>query len=198
MSSPHSSETVAETPLNTKEASPTTSNVLAQFLQLFEQDKNRLYAYIYAYVMDEALADDIFQETSMVLWKDFENFELGTSFSKWANGIAFNRIRGTRRDNKKYLVGLSDDFLQEFNQTITTADSEPNLPPSKWWHLQHCSSLLTGPLKQVYQHFYVDNLKAQEVAEHSGRSIFAIRKSVHKLRKMLFDCVHKNTDGSST
>ena len=73
-----------------------------EFSQLFEADKNRLYAYIYAYVLDGSAADDIFQETSMTLWREFNKFELGTNFSKWANGIAFNRIRVFRRNNKKY------------------------------------------------------------------------------------------------
>lgn len=166
------------------------------FAQLFEADKNRLYAYIFAYVADSAAADDIFQETSLTLWREFEKFEPDTSFSKWANGIAFNRIRVYRRSQQKYTLGLSDDFLKEFSETIAIVESRIEPQSYKWQHLQHCSGLLTPALQKIYQAFYVNNLKAKDVAEDTGRSITAIRKSVHKLRKKLFDCVeHKVREG---
>jgi DNA-directed RNA polymerase specialized sigma24 family protein len=79
-----------------------------QFVHLFNQDKNRLYAYIYALVTERAAADDIFQETCIALWKDFHKFEIGTSFSKWANGIAFNRVYEFRW--KKLTQRFSNQF----------------------------------------------------------------------------------------
>ena len=91
------------------------------FISLFEADRNRLYSYIYAYVMDHTAADDIFQETSMTLWREFEKFEEGTSFSKWANGIAFNRVRVYRRKNKKFSLGLSEEVMLSISETISKA-----------------------------------------------------------------------------
>lgn len=162
------------------------------FIDLFEADKNRLYAYIYAYMLDYAATDDIFQETSMTLWRDFSQFEQGSHFSKWANGIAFNRIRTYRQNRKKYKLGLKDDIVQELADTISVSETSPTTRSSKWWHLQDCSSKLSAPLKKIYNAFYIEDLKAQEIADNSDRSIYAIRKSIHKLRKVLFDCVeHK-------
>ena len=159
------------------------------FVKLYEADKNRLYAYIYAFVLDHAAADDIFQETSLTLWREFDRFEIGTSFSKWANGVAFNRIRNFMRINKKYLLDLDDDLLEEFYQNRVEESLQAKEENDKWWHLQHCTSLLSGPLMNIYRSFYIDNFKAQEIAEQTGRSIHGVRKSVHKLRKSLFDCI---------
>ena len=162
------------------------------FVSLFEADRNRLYSYIFAFMADKTSTDDIFQETSMVLWREFEKFTLGTSFSKWANGIAFNRIRAYRRKNKRYALGLSEDMLESLDAEI----SKENNIESRWLALQDCRSQLRDKDQQLYKDFYVENLKAQEVADASGRSIFAIRKSIHKLRKRLFDCVdHKKREG---
>lgn len=161
----------------------------AVFVELYEADKDRLYAYIYAFVLDHAAADDIFQETSLTLWREFERFELGTSFAKWANGVAFNRIRNVMRVNKKYLFDVDDSLLEEFyqNRTVDGIQAAENI--DKWWHLQDCTSLLPAPLKNIYRSFYIDNLKAKEIAEQTGRSIHGVRKSIHKLRKLLFDCI---------
>ena len=155
------------------------------FITLFEADRKRLYAYIFTFMGNSSAADDIFQETSMTLWKEFSSFQPGTNFSKWANGIAFNRIRTYRRKNKKYSLGLSDSMLESLSQTEAANTEEEK----KWRILQDCRSNLPDHSRELYENFYVKNLKAQEVADSSGRSIFAIRKAIHKLRKKIFDCV---------
>lgn len=171
------------------------SNLSELFVTLFETDKNRLYAYIYAYVLDYAAADDIFQETSMTLWREFKRFEQGSSFSKWANGIAFNRIRTYRHNRNKYKLGVEDDIMQELADVISETDSTES--SSTWLHLKDCSSNLSAPLKKIYNAFYIEELKAKEIADHSGRSIYAIRKAIHKLRKVLFDCVEQKVKEDS-
>ncbi|KMT67093.1 extracytoplasmic function alternative sigma factor [Catenovulum maritimum] len=163
----------------------------SKFGQLFEADRNRLYTYIYAFVSNHSAADDIFQETCLVLWREFDKFEIGTEFSKWANVIAFNRVRHYRQAQKKYQLGLSDDFIEEFSQNITITENQTVTQEEKWRYLEHCCSLLSEPLKKIYQNFYVDKLSAKDLAETTGRSIHAIRKSVFKLRKKLFDCVEQ-------
>jgi RNA polymerase sigma-70 factor (ECF subfamily) len=164
-------------------------SLIEQFSELYEADKNRLYSYIHAFVSNSEVANDIFQETSLALWKDFHKFELGTNFSKWANGIAFLRVLTFRRKNKKYLLGLSDDFLQEFNNTLSEESKLSEPQQQKLGYLEHCRALLPTPLQGIYQSFYVYNLTAQDIADNTGRSIHAIIKSVHKLRQKIFDCV---------
>ncbi|AWB68951.1 RNA polymerase subunit sigma [Saccharobesus litoralis] len=162
-----------------------------QFLDLFEADRKRIYAYIYAYVMDKAAADDIFQDTSMVLWREFEKFEIGTNFSKWANGIVFNRVRTFRRNNKHLSLGLSEERLEE----IFACESIEDNTEQQWQLLQTCRSQLLEPDQKLYQAFYVENNRAAAIAEQTGRSIYAIRKSIHRLRKKLFDCVDRKLRG---
>ena len=156
-------------------------------MQLYEVDRNRLYSYIYAFMGDPVAADDVFQETSMVLWREFEKFIPGTSFSKWANGIAFNRVRVYRRKNKNYALGFSEEMMQTLAKEIETEDNIE----TRWSALQDCRKKLRPEDQTLYDDFYVKNMKAQEIADSTGRSIFGIRKSIHKLRKKLFDCVDK-------
>jgi RNA polymerase sigma-70 factor, ECF subfamily len=170
----------------------------SSFGQLFNADKKRLYAYIFAYLQDKPATDDVFQECCLTLWKEFEKFEPGTNFSKWANSIAFNRIQVFRRTQQKYQLGLSDDFMQQFAQNLTTIESKALSQEQKWCYLEQCCQLLAPPLQNIYQSFYVNNQTAAEIAEINGRSIRAIRKAVHKLRKSLFDCIdQKITEGAS-
>lgn len=177
---------------STTHSAPTVNTEL--FTQLFEADKKRLYSYIFAFVLDKAAADDIFQETCLTLWQKFDTFEPGTNFSKWANTIAFYRIHRFRDKQSKYQLGLDDDFVNEFSQTIAAIENQSSAKEKKWCHIDHCRSLLSSSLQMVYQRFYVDNLTAQNIATNTGRSIYAIRKAVCKLRKKLIDCVDKKVN----
>ena len=157
------------------------------FISLFEADRNRLYSYIFAFMADQASADDIFQETSIILWRDFQKFALGTDFSKWANGIAFNRIRSYRRKNKKNAIGFSEEMLE----SLATVKEKHDDSDKRWDALQDCREKLSEQDKKIYEAFYVNNQRAQQMADESGRSIFGIRKSIHRLRKKIFDCIDR-------
>lgn len=161
------------------------------FEDLLEADKIRLYAYIHAFVGEPSAVDDIFQETCLTLWQEFDKFELGTNFSKWANVIAYYRIENSRRINKRYQLGLSEDFLKEFSHNISIFEKKHDSQEQKWQHLEHCRSLLSAPLKDIYQRFYLESLTAKQIAENTGRSVPAIRKVVHKIRTQLLACVKK-------
>ncbi|WP_078061934.1 sigma-70 family RNA polymerase sigma factor [Catenovulum maritimum] len=177
------------------ENNPSNLASIEGFEALFEADKNRLYRYIYASVWDSSAADDIFQETSLTLWNEFSKFEPGSDFSKWATCIAFNRIRAFKRRQNKYQLGLEDDLLQEFSNNLSILEENTAAQEVKWRHLEHCYTLLPPPMQKIYQYFYNHNLMAQEIADQSGRSIYAIRKAIHKLRKKLFDCVEQKISG---
>ncbi|WP_342804423.1 sigma-70 family RNA polymerase sigma factor [Alteromonas sp. M12] len=177
-----------------KKSSSHLHNTSSSFLELFEAERKRIYAYIYALVLNKAAADDIFQETSTILWQEFDKFEIGSSFSKWANAIVFNCVRTYRRQNKKFVVGISDEL---FDQLIENVESN-TLEESKWHMLQKCISQLTGSAHQIFYGFYVENMSAQAIADKTGRSIYGIRKTIHLLRKKLFDCVDQNKKGASS
>lgn len=182
-------------PISTPNSTQLTSATL--FSELLEADKNRLFGYIYAFVSNHAIADDVFQETCLTLWKEFERFEPGTSFSKWANTIAFNRVLSYRKKHKRDQVGFSDEFFEDFSESVEVIERNANSQEQKWHYLAQCKSLLSAPLQNVYQRFYVYNETAQQIADDSERSIHAIRKSVHKLRKSLIDCIDKKMKGAS-
>ncbi len=45
-----------------------------EFVRLFAAHHNRLLAYILAMMHDRADAEEVFQETSLVLWREFDHF----------------------------------------------------------------------------------------------------------------------------
>ncbi len=54
-----------------------------EFLRLFVQHQQEIYAYILTLVPHIHDADDLFQEGTAVMWKKFDQFESGTNFAAW-------------------------------------------------------------------------------------------------------------------
>ena len=71
------------------------------FVQLYMAVQRRLYGYIISLIPDAVVADDILQETVMVMWKHFDSFELGTDYAAWALAIARNQVFNYIKSKKK-------------------------------------------------------------------------------------------------
>src|SRR5215469_3348721 len=75
----------------------------AEFADYLRQNQTRLYGYIHSLVRDLNDADDLYQQTTLILWKKFDEYDRQRSFFSWACGIArleianFLRRRGRQR-----------------------------------------------------------------------------------------------------
>ena len=52
------------------------------------EHQRELYAFILSMLPNLTEADDVLQETNMVLWRKREEFEPGTNFGAWARTVA--------------------------------------------------------------------------------------------------------------
>jgi RNA polymerase sigma-70 factor (ECF subfamily) len=68
-----------------------------QLVALMTQHQRRIFSYIYTLVPDRYDAEDLLQETSVVICEKFDEFREGTDFVAWACQIAYWRIRYSRQ-----------------------------------------------------------------------------------------------------
>ena len=60
----------------------------AEFARYLAENQARLYGYIHSLVPDLNHADDLYQQTALILWSKFDEFDPGRSFFAWACGVA--------------------------------------------------------------------------------------------------------------
>jgi RNA polymerase sigma-70 factor, ECF subfamily len=65
----------------------------ADFMPLFTRHGRQLYAYFLTLMGNDPGADDVFQETSTLMWEKFEQFEPGTNFVAWGCRIGYFRVQ---------------------------------------------------------------------------------------------------------
>jgi RNA polymerase sigma-70 factor, ECF subfamily len=165
-----------------------------QFLRLFTGDQQRLLAYILALVHDRDDAQEIFQETSLVLWRAFPTFRPGEEFLPWALGIARHQMLKLRRLRKRDRHVFSEELMAMLADEA--AAMAPEIAPREQ-ALAECMKRLTRRQRQLIEWFYGQGLVAAQIAERWNRSIHAVYKALRVLRRTLLECIElKLAEGS--
>ncbi|MES1194515.1 MAG: sigma factor, partial [Opitutus sp.] len=68
-----------------------------RLMALMTRHQRQIFAYIYTLVPRRHDAEDLLQETSVVICEKFNGFTPGTDFVAWACQIAYWRIRYSRQ-----------------------------------------------------------------------------------------------------
>lgn len=157
-----------------------------EFVQLFTLNQHRIYIYLVSLVHDQNAADDIFQETMLVLWREFDRFEPGTNFMAWSCTVALNQVRAWRKKQQRDRLQFSDEFLEALSQEL---DSSADYLESRYQMLKDCIAKLPQHHRQLVAYRYSSGQAINEIAEQTQRSIDAVYRLLSRIRRTLQDCV---------
>ena len=159
-----------------------------EFLTLLTQHDRSLGVYVHALVSSSADADDILQQTKMVMWKSFDQFEIGTNFLAWARKVAFHQILTYRRQKKKEHLPLDEDVLEAVNHEVSRlAGGEDQRREA----LQACLHKLPTEHRQLVLLRYFEDLEVEEVARRIASTAGAVYRALSRVRFTLLECVEK-------
>ncbi len=159
-----------------------------EFLCSFLKSQYRIFAYILALVQDRGDAEDVFQETSLIIWREFASFDPDREFAPWALGIAKNQVLKFWRSRKQDRHIFSEVLIQQLAEDAmdTVLEREPRKRA-----LRECIQDLTDRQKQLIEQFYGRRREAAVIAESWNRSVFTVYKSLKSLRKTLLQCIQR-------
>jgi RNA polymerase sigma-70 factor (ECF subfamily) len=158
-----------------------------RLMTLMTRHQRRIFSYIYTLVPRRTDADDILQETSLVICEKFDEFEEGTDFVAWACQIAYWRVRYARQKFARAKVFFNQDVL---DVVATTADTMCGELDARHEALLSCLQKLTPRDREFLLTRYEPGCGVSEAARRSGRTITAAYKALTRIRKLLFDCVN--------
>ena len=165
-----------------------------ELMLLMTQHQRRIFAYIHALVPSRADAEDLLQETSLVVVEKFHEFASGTDFVAWACQIAWWRVRASRQKFARSKVVFDDDVLESVAHTATTMHEEVN---ERHEALARCLQKLHPRDRDLLLTRYEPGAGVEEAAQRSGRSLEAAYKALGRLRKLLLDCVTQQLGGAA-
>ncbi|WP_339730590.1 sigma-70 family RNA polymerase sigma factor [uncultured Gimesia sp.] len=160
-----------------------------QFVSLLARHHSLIRGFIGTLLPHQTDAEDVFQQTCLVLWRKWNTFDSEQSFSAWACGIAFYEVKNFQRVQSRDRLYFSDEVLSLIAEHQTNSLPESDQQKQA---LEDCIQKLEGENKQLILDCYHGQSTIKEVAAQLGRSSDAIYKKLSRLRLRLMDCVHQS------
>ena len=159
-----------------------------QFVQLLATCQRKVFLYALALVHNPVDAEEILQETNLVLWRKFDQFRPGTDFSRWACRIAHFEVLKFRERRPAAERLFSTDFLEALARD---AEESLDVADQRREALRGCLGKLAERDRQLVLQRHQERATTRSVAEALGRSVQGTRKSLHRIRMTLLECIQR-------
>ncbi len=157
-----------------------------EFARLFGRHARQIYAYILTLIPHWADAEDVFQETSTIIWEKFDQFTPGTNFRAWACQVAYYRAIWFRQRQKKVAIPFGEEF---FRLVAAETVSQQDLLEDRHVALAGCVEKLPQLDRELIDLSYAPGMTIKQAALELGRSPDAAYKALKRIHRELFDCV---------
>ena len=158
-----------------------------EFAHLVRLHSRQVLAYIGALVLNWSDADDLFQETCLVLWQKFDDFEPGTNFLAWALRTAdfqVMKFRTRQAQLTAFTARLRDAMMADISVRGPTRRRGLGRSPAAWigWPPSD---------REMVTQCYGESVPVRRLADELGRSPQSVHHSLCRIRKWLLDCVRR-------
>ena len=165
----------------------------SRLVSLLTCHQQRILAYIHVLVPDPHDAQDVLQQTCLVICEKFHEFDPESDFVAWARQIAWWEVRAVRQKYARSKVLFDDEVLEAIARTAGT-EMEKSDPDRRLDALLHCLERLLPRDRDLVLARYERGSDVEYAARRSGRSLQAAYKALTRIRKLLLDCVASQLD----
>lgn len=155
------------------------------FVQLLVSEQTRLLHYITMLLGDIHEAQNVLQESNLVLWRKAQEFELGSNFTAWSRRIAYWQVRAYVRDaHRDRLV-----FDEALASQLAEVNSEESVGSETRLALRHCVSGLRPAQRRLLKLRYEMGLPIKALSERLQKSQSSVKVGLMRIRQALLRCI---------
>lgn len=160
-----------------------------EFLRVFLASEREILRYVAALVPAIADAQEIVQQTAVVLWEKFDQYDASRPFTPWACRFALNVSRQWvgRQQRWKALLdgGLAEELAQRREELRPEFDA-------RLAQLENCLQKLPAEQRSIVDGYYLRQLNIETVAQEAQRTVDAVYKALQRIRRQLRDCIERS------
>ena len=160
--------------------------VRPEFLLHLTSCQSALYAAITALLGGVEGAQDVLQETNVVLLEKASDYDLARPFVPWAMTFARFQVMAWRKRQSRDRLVLNDELFAVLADRLATESAAPN---RRLDAIETCLGKLLPDSRQLVDARYVQGEAVQDIAARLGRSVNVVSVSLFRIRKALLDCV---------
>lgn len=146
-----------------------------KFEDIYQEYWQKIFRLCMGYVNDYALAQDLAQETFIIVWQQLPNFRNEANISTWVFRIASNNcLRQIEKQKRFQKVEMPQQLMEENTESI-----EPKIQ-----FLYKCISEL-NEIDRIIISLELEDIKQSEIATIVGLSEANIRVKIHRIKEKL-------------
>lgn len=157
-----------------------------EFLQLITEFQGRLFGFILSLIGDHDQANEVLQETNLVLWKKSDEFQPGSNFKAWCFRVAHFQVMAFRQRQIRDRLVFDDETLDKIASEANTQDE---VYEHRLELLEKCILQLPARSREVINLFYDQEQSLDAIAVKLNRKANAIGQLLYRIRKTLIECV---------
>jgi RNA polymerase sigma-70 factor (ECF subfamily) len=158
------------------------------FARLLGGCQRKVFLFALGLIHNAADAEEVLQETNVVLWRKFDDYEPGTSFESWACRVAYFEALKYReriaRQRRVFGAKLVETLAVEAEEVADEFDDRRDA-------LEGCLTKLRDVDRTLVLRRYQPGATTRGLAETMGRSPQGTRKSLHRIRRTLLECIER-------
>lgn len=159
-----------------------------QFVAAMNQHQARLAAFIESLTADYQSAQDLLQDTNLVLWRKRDEFALGTNFWAWASKIAYHEVLHHRRSLSRSKLVFSEMLL---DQLAAVSSERLEHHDDRCRLLRVCLTELPPRQQTLVEHRYNGKRSVRQLAAQEETTPNAISKLLQRARHALLRCIEQ-------
>ncbi|QDV48959.1 sigma-70 family RNA polymerase sigma factor [Gimesia fumaroli] len=157
-------------------------------MRLYSNSYSKIFRFILTLIPCRNDADEVMQETSLVLWRKFGEYQADGSFTRWACGIARIEVLRLMERKKRFAAFFDEQLLTQIASTHARYDE---LLEIRRDFLGQCKRQL--PEKDLYllQLIYESEHGAKTAASIMDQPLSTIYRHLDRIRTALFRCIER-------
>ncbi|MBD3250930.1 sigma-70 family RNA polymerase sigma factor [Candidatus Uhrbacteria bacterium] len=160
----------------------------AEFLTRVTGAQRSLYAFLLTLVRQSADAEDVLQETNVVLWQKAAEFDSSREFMPWALRIAQLQAMAHLKKQKRVPVTFDEPLLAVLAEE---AMAEARELAARREALASCLRKLPNRHRELIGNRYEPGGSVNEMASQLGKTPKAVSEMLRRIRRALLECIER-------
>jgi RNA polymerase sigma-70 factor, ECF subfamily len=160
------------------------------YVREFVRHENELFRYVLTLLASWDDAQDVMQETALVLWRHIDDYDPARPFLPWACTFAYHQVSNFRSRKRTYQKMFSDKVVECLANEYP--DALPELQEQRK-ALDECFSKLSIKDRDLIKARYEPGFDALTFAKTTGQTTPVVYRSLRRIRKLLIECISQKT-----
>ena len=158
------------------------------FVRFLTRHERELRRYALMLLADPIAVDDVMQESSVALWRKFDDFDSVRPFVPWACRFVYFEVLKHRKQQRSRRRVFSDDTIEAIAEECVPGEDQIETQRRA---LQDCLTRLPASDRELIGLRYATNASISNLAKETGQSAKVLYRALERIRRALTECVQR-------